>query len=166
VQTPIRSVILLCDFCLQGRSALSRAECEFQRLKLCRHQHVCDYVKLVQEKAGRLFIVSENHGIALGQSDSSYITPSRLIRIVYECLLGLSYLHGRGIYHGNVNTTTILLTASVVFAHIYACFVCFLSQGLLLLTKCVHGCMCACVHGCMGACVHVCRVTSSWLAMG
>ncbi|KAM7454853.1 hypothetical protein BLSTO_04390 [Blastocystis sp. subtype 1] len=87
-------------------------ESRFTRLKECSNEHLVRYIDVVK-KDEELWIVMENcdcYSLAQFLRRKDFMTEEQLREIARGCLLGLSYLHTRGIMHGDMRPVNLFLT--------------------------------------------------------
>ncbi|KAK8817801.1 hypothetical protein WA577_007875, partial [Blastocystis sp. JDR] len=77
-------------------------ESRFPQLKECSNEHLMRYIDVVK-KDNELWIVMEYgdcHSLTQFLEHKDYMTEEQVREIARGCLLGLNYLHKRGIMHG------------------------------------------------------------------
>ncbi|KAK8831388.1 hypothetical protein WA577_001581, partial [Blastocystis sp. JDR] len=87
-------------------------ESRFTQLKECSNEHLVKYIDAVK-KDDELWIVMENsdcYSLAQFSRCKDFMTEEQVHEIARGCLLGLSYLHERGIVHGDVRPVNLFLT--------------------------------------------------------
>ncbi|KAM7454252.1 hypothetical protein BLSTO_04991 [Blastocystis sp. subtype 1] len=87
-------------------------ESRFPQLKECDNEHLVRYIDAVK-KDDELWIVMENcdcYPLSQFLEHKDYMTEEQLREIARGCLLGLQYLHERGIMHGDVRPVNLFLT--------------------------------------------------------
>ncbi|KAK8817247.1 hypothetical protein WA556_003143, partial [Blastocystis sp. ATCC 50177/Nand II] len=87
-------------------------ESRFTQLKECSNKHLVRYIDIVK-KDDELWIVMENcdcYSLSQFLKHKGYMTVEQLRKIARGCLLGLNYLHERGILHGDVRPVNLFLT--------------------------------------------------------
>ncbi|KAM7454462.1 hypothetical protein BLSTO_04781 [Blastocystis sp. subtype 1] len=91
---------------------VKRIESRFTRLKECSNEHLVRYLDIVK-KDDELWIVMENYdcySLSRFLERKDYMTEEQLREIARGCLLGLNYLHERGVVHGDVRPVNLFLT--------------------------------------------------------
>ncbi|KAK8820593.1 hypothetical protein WA577_006649 [Blastocystis sp. JDR] len=91
---------------------VKRIESRFTQLKECSNEHLVRYIDIVK-KDDELWIVMENcdcYSLSRLLEHKDYMTEEHLRGIARGCLLGLNYLHERGIMHGDVRPVNLFLT--------------------------------------------------------
>ncbi|KAK8816826.1 hypothetical protein WA577_005856, partial [Blastocystis sp. JDR] len=91
---------------------VKRIESRFPQLKECSNEHLVRYIDIVK-KDDELWIVMENcdcYSLSQFLEHKDYMTEEQLREIARGCLLGLEYLHERGIMHGDMRPVNLFLT--------------------------------------------------------
>ncbi|KAK8827272.1 hypothetical protein WA556_000897, partial [Blastocystis sp. ATCC 50177/Nand II] len=91
---------------------VKRIESRFTQLKKRSNEHLVRYIDAVKQD-DELWIVMENndcYSLTQFLEHKDYMTIEQLREIARGCLLGLKYLHKRGIMHGDVRPVNLFLT--------------------------------------------------------
>ncbi|KAM7455862.1 hypothetical protein BLSTO_03386 [Blastocystis sp. subtype 1] len=93
---------------LDGKGIESR----FSRLKECSDEHLVRYIDVVKKDEELWIVMEESDCYSLSQfmEHKDYMTEEQLREIARGGLLGLKYLHERGIMHGGVRPVNLFLT--------------------------------------------------------
>ncbi|XP_011298029.1 TBC domain-containing protein kinase-like protein [Fopius arisanus] len=79
-----------------------------QFLKILDHRNLSPYVDIIRSKHERTVVVAEYSGTPLQYKEKNFSVPD-IVRIAYEVLSGLSYIHQFGLVHRHLNPDNILI---------------------------------------------------------
>ncbi|XP_043267019.1 TBC domain-containing protein kinase-like protein isoform X2 [Venturia canescens] len=79
-----------------------------QYLKTINHPNLSTYLDIIRSKHERTVVVAEYSGIPLSGRDS--LPTNEIIRISYQCLLGLEHIHELGLVHRHLSPDNILIS--------------------------------------------------------
>ncbi|XP_035829276.1 TBC domain-containing protein kinase-like protein [Aplysia californica] len=83
----------------------------FQFLKTLSHPRLCQYLDISKTKHECMLVVSEHHSSSLKEliKKEGSIGESEIVRVGYQLLEGLCYLHNNGVVHRNLSVEHVLL---------------------------------------------------------
>lgn len=79
----------------------------FESLRALHHHHLCQLIHIERDKYERVVIVTESYGRSVDQLGK--LDSDRVVGLMRETLLGLSFLHARKIVHRCLQPSNILL---------------------------------------------------------
>lgn len=78
-----------------------------QFLKTIKHSNLSTYLDIIRSKHERIVVVAEYSGEQLSNKDNLKI--DEIIKIIYQCLLGLAHIHKLGMVHRHLSPENILI---------------------------------------------------------
>ncbi|KAL7287733.1 hypothetical protein TKK_0018118 [Trichogramma kaykai] len=78
-----------------------------QFLKTINHPNLCSYLDIIRSKHERTIVVAEYCGKPLASLEN--LSVDKVIRIAYQCLVGLKYMNKFGLVHSHLSPENILI---------------------------------------------------------
>ncbi|KAL7028019.1 hypothetical protein ACKWTF_005693 [Chironomus riparius] len=81
----------------------------FQILKSFRHDNLTQYLNIERGKHERTIVISEYYGSSLNETSNKNIQYENILKIFYQCMTGLSFIHNNDIVHHNLEPSNVLI---------------------------------------------------------